>query len=492
MPDYSGLLKETAPNIDPAKKPGAGLFADSGIYSPSEKLQMQLQQQQAQQAQFLLQQQIMAQQQGMQLASANAKSNAPTGYNFAPFLAMGGGANLNTADKLATQARGSGQPAQVPQIDSSSADQAGIDPGSILSQALQQYPNDKSTALRVAGKQIAGLGQQRGSSYLQNIGSNLLNEAYKADKEKADLEEKKANTGNLQQEALDKQGKRGNPGTPFNIRDPQGNMVPMAPSYNPDGSFKGWDQIAPGGPNKIINQTIDDPRTQTQKGEEYTGFQKLTTNTESTIYAMRDITENLKQGAAQGWAASTVGLLDNAAGTLAQLAPNSSLNAKATQALAGQRGTFANWAQKTGVNDSIWNDLVSNLAKTYNPTGTITEKDITRAAKTVGQSYSNPKTVAAILEDAERRARRFVDVTYDNMGDDARGASKSQYNRFVQKFTPGADDGDGSDQETPSIDQDNEPALPKGVTVTRRGKVKSGPNAGKSVRELSDGTKDYY
>jgi hypothetical protein len=137
--------------------------------------------------------------------------------------------------------------------------------------------------------------------------------------------------------------------------------------------------------------TEDDPRTATQRGEEYKEFQKLLVNSKSAVKSMRDITENLEQGAAQGWAANMVTLVDNAAGTLSQMAPGSRLDASATAALESNSKNFQDWATKTGVNESIWNDLVSNLAKTYNPTGTITEKDITRAAKTVGQNISNPK-----------------------------------------------------------------------------------------------------
>lgn len=458
MPDYSGLLKETAPNIDPAKKPGAGLFADAGIYSPSEKLQMQLQQQQAQQAQFLLQQQMMAQQQSMQLANANAKSGAPTGFNFAPFLAMGGGANLNTADKLATQARGSGQPTQVPQIDSSSADAAGIDPGSILSRALQQYPTDKATALRVAGKQIAGLGDQRGSSYLQNIGANLLSSAQEADKEQASIEATKASTANTQEETLDKKGKRGNPGTPFNIRDNQGNEVPMAPTYNPDGSFKGWEKIAPGGPNKQVTEDTT-PLTKTQFGAQVEKFQSLVTSSRDAIDGISDISKSLKDGAAIGWTGKVVSLIDDAAGALSQLAPNSTLTAGAQAELTKRSPTFAGWAAKTRVQQSQIIDLVSALAKTNNNnSGQISENDIKRASTTLGGNIGSPASLAAVLDSVVKRTLRHVDNHYASMLPESQKATKGQYDSFLQHYTPGADGPDNSDQSDTSALDDNAPA----------------------------------
>lgn len=429
--NFASLMKAGLPDVAPdTKKPGAGLFAELGILSPSEKLQQQLQQQQAEQAQQMLQQQIAAQAQSAQLAQANAKAGVPGGYGFSQFQAMGGLMNLQKGDRYADQAaQGMGRrPTNLaPQAPGSDTD--GI-ASQVVSQALQQFPNDKAKALRVAGQQLSALGANRQDQNLQSIGANLFQAAAKADKEQADLRKQQVDTN-----------KETGPESVETRRAANGDIMSFRRVRDANGNYVTDEQLG-GGPNKQITTTEEDPRVQAQKGAEYSKFQDLLVNTDDTVSSMRDITDNLEKGAAQGWAANLVGLVDNAAGTLGQLAPNSKLTSSATQALEATKGTFAEWAKKTGVNESIWNDLVSNLAKTYNPTGTITEKDITRAAKTVGQNISNPATVAAVLKDAERRTRAHVDKTYSYMGDAARAASKTQYERFLQKWTPGATGGE--------------------------------------------------
>jgi hypothetical protein len=418
--NYNQLLNASSPGD--TKKPGAGLFAELGIYSPTEKIE-------AKQAQQLLQQQIAAQQQQQQLALAQAKANVPQGYGFSQFLGMGGLQNIQQAERGTRAAQGmlSGpQSAETPGVQ-------GIDPRQIVLNALRASPDDKGKAFRVAAQQLAAIGQQNGDEQFMTAAANLMDKATEADKEKAGVESTQATTEATKQKTILDKAQAGNPGKYQDRRDPNGNLMTDRDQFDENGKYLGTKTVS-GGPVRQINQTIDDPRTATQRGNEYQEFQKLLVNTDSTISAMHDITTNLAAGAAQGWAASAVTLVDNAVGTLAQLAPGSRLDASATRALESNAQNFQAWANKTGVNESIWNDLVSNLAKTYNPTGTITEKDITRAAKTVGQNISNPKTVAAVLQDAERRSAAFVDKNYEYMGEDARVASDSQYRKFKDKF----------------------------------------------------------
>lgn len=475
MADISGLLGRMAPNIgdDDTQKAGAGLFAQLGIFSPSDKLRQQLQQQQAQQAQIALQQQLAAQAQQGQLAQANSKAGAANlGFNFSPFMAMGGLQNLQNAGQLGAQGTkgvGGNSPASMrtPSLESDNADAGGISPEQIVTNALQKYP-DKGTALRVAGKQLAALGQSRNDPYLQNIAANLVSKAVDADKETSGIEATRQNTTKSK---FDQNRER--VGTPFQAHEANGNLTSQSQEFDAEGNYIGTKKYSTG-PNKQITQTLDDPRTQTQKGAEYGEFQKLLVNSDNTITSMRAIADNLQAGAAQGWAATGVSLIDNVVGTLSQFKPDAKYTAKATQALSASKGDFAKWAQKTGVNASLWNDLVSNLAKTYNPTGTITEKDITRAAESVGKNFSNPATVAEVLREAEQRTRGFVDKSYKYMGDGAREASKSQYERFLESNSRPAEGGDETAND-PKVSQDDEEAVyasPK--TDAEYAKIKKG------------------
>jgi hypothetical protein len=440
MADFSGLLNQMTIPDDFSKKPAPSLFSQLGILSPSEKAKQQMEQNQAMQAQFILQQQLQAQAQSQAVTQqtniANAKSNVPTGFNFSTFLGLGGAQNLSQADQLARQAQGGQQGANnITNLPSTGQDQSSGVPEQIITSALQQYPNDKAKAFRIAGQQLAAMGQANQRQDLMSLGANLIDRASSADKEQEELKNKQVDTQTKQVELTGKQGALDNPGNTFQGHDPDGNMVTYQPQFK-DGKYTGL-KVVTAGPNKQITQS-GDLLTPTQAGEEAIKMKDLIKNTDATVSAMRDISSNLKKGAAQGWAGSGVGFMNNIKGTLEQLASNNSYSPAADAALKKFAPDFQEWANKTGVNDSIWNDLVSNLAKTYNPTGTITEKDITRAAKTVGQNISNPSTVAAVLEDAERRSKNFVDTSFQYSGKRVQEGTKEQYDMFKGKFAPGA------------------------------------------------------
>jgi hypothetical protein len=281
------------------------------------------------------------------------------------------------------------------------------------------------------------LAQKTGNQDLAKIGLNILNKAKQRQLEdentQSQISNRNAETAGKVQDTQIKQNQLGNPGTPFQTH--RGDLlVTRVPTFDSQGRFTGYKDLDQG-VNKQLTQTLDDPRTQSQKGEEYLKFQDMLTNSRNAIDSMRDIAANLEAGAAQGWAANGVMLLGNAAGTLEQLAPGAKLSSGALAELQKQQGTFKKWFTQTSINDSVWNDLVSNLAKTYNPTGTITEKDITRAARTVGQNISDPAAVAAILKDAERRTIRGVTNKFQDMGDDARASSQGKFDRFMADYT---------------------------------------------------------
>lgn len=447
MADISGLLGRMAPNLDPdTKKAGAGLFDEFGIYTPSDKLQQRLQQQQAQQAQFAMQQQMNAQAQSMQLASAGAKANAPTGFNFSQFLSSGGMGNIQQADRLANQTtqavRGMPTPSMVPQgIASDRADAAGIDPASIVTAALQRYP-DRAQALKAAGAQIAALGQARNDPYLQNIGANLLTKSQSFEKDQAEIDQKKASTSKDIQDTTLAKAKAGRPGEWQNVRDAEGNINLTRQKMDANGGYIG-DETKIGGPNKQVNAS-EDPMTNTQRGAEFTKFKDMVTDSASSIDSMDQIAKMLSDGAAQGWTAKAVTLMDNAVGSLNQLAPNASITASAQQSLDSYNKTFASWAAKTGIKESVLQDLVASLAKAQNG-GKVTENDITRAMKQVGANLSNPATMAKVLEAQKDRVRANVDRAYKFSAADTQKDTKSIYNRFLKTYTPGATGQDNPD-----------------------------------------------
>lgn len=473
MANFGGLLGNMQANdmdqYPDQKKPAADLFTQLGILSPSEKRAQQVQQQITQQ---LLQQQQaqIAQQMRIQQQNANTQQRAaaPGGFNFSTYAAMGGLQGLPnpmTGSQRGflggNQSGAGGQPnIATPQSGGSPGAGFDIDPSSILSQEIQLTPDDQPGALRRAGQKLLAVANARKDGDLQKVATNILAKGQElqvqADKDKAGIRNTNATAEGTEQKTKFEAAQAGNPGTPFTYRTADGDISTARDTKNNLGGVNGMEVLGKG-PNKQINGS-DDLLTGTQAGEQSVKFEDLLANTDATISAMRDIRTNLANGAAQGWTATGVSFFNNVKGSLEQLAGSYSYTDDAVKALAGLKGgAFQEWANKTGVNSSIWNDLVSNLAKTYNPTGTITEKDITRAAKTVGQDISNPQTVVKVLEDAERRSRNFVDKKYKYSTKKVQMAIKDQYDTFLQTFTPGAE-GEDETSDDPKVSEDDEPA----------------------------------
>lgn len=473
MAGYLDLMKAATPGGDiETRKAAPSLFQELGIYSPTEKLQLE---QQSQQANFLLRQHLMAQAQQQQLALANSKAGAPQGLGFSQFLGMGGMQNIRQAERYGTQATQAAQGAMQNQMGPALPDYGGADPSKILNDALAKNPNDPGKAYRTAAVQFIQLGRMKGNPDLTNIGATLLKKAEEADKEAADLANKKASTeGTIASTAATKQktdfeaAQASNPGDTYTYRQANGDITTARDKKDNKGRVVG--KIIEGsGPNRQINED-GTPLTKTQFGDQYGKFGDLLKNSQTSLESMDDIANSLEAGAKVGWAEGVVTLLDNAVGTLEQLAPNAKLTARATQRLTEMDSKFEEIASKTGIAKSQIVDLTSSLAKTYNPTGTITEKDITRAAQVVAGNASSPKTMAAVLKDAARRTVRYVDTNYEYMDGEAQKASKAQYDHFKSKW--------GSQKKGDR-------------TESRRGRVKSGPNAGKTIIEYSDGSKEY-
>lgn len=418
MPNYNGFLGAIGQDdgFPDAQKTAPDLFQQLGILSPSEKQAAAMKQQQAM---ALLQQQneLVRQQQMIQ------KAQLGSGYGFSVLTALGGTRSPQSAFGLTP-------PQQGPDV-------SGI-AGKLISQEYQNTPDDPVGAQKRAGIKLLQLANQSGNGDLQKIAVQTISNA---NQQALKQNQTKAQTANTQSEALDRNtrlgmaiDKLGNPGDTFQGHAPNGDIVSFAPQHDARGRFTGYKVITQG-PNKQVTQTLDDPRTATQKGAEYLDFQNLLTNSGVALRTMDDITKGLEEGAAQGWAAVGVRAVDNAIGTLQQLAPGATLTADAQAALGDKemQNRFALWASKTGINRARWMDLVQSLARSYNGKQ-VTENDVKRAADVVGANYSNPATVAAVLKDAKKRTLDRIDETYSNMGDDARSSSQPQYDRFMSRF----------------------------------------------------------
>jgi hypothetical protein len=462
MPNFNysqGLLNAAGnyPGVE-SKKPAAGLFAEYGILSPSEKRQQEMHAQLAQQAIMM---QHAAQQQQMQLALAGAKANTPTGLGFSQFLAMGGANNIRNAEKMAggmpamqgMQGNAPGSMRTPPfNPNAPEADPNGI-AWRVVNDAFQKFPDNRAMALKVAGTQLNALAQQRGDGDLASIAANLIQGAAKAEQEQVDTESKKASTKKTEFET--RQQRRG---TPFHYYSPDGKQVTETPFYDEQGNYIGDREEGRGVPAQRIK--TEQPEDTQELNKEFRTFVE---SKDAANSRMNELIKGLDSGAAQGWGATIVNFMNNATGTLGQFVPN--MDSGAMSALASLETTkFKEWAKKTGVQTAVWRDLISIQAKSYNPTGTITEKDVRQAAESVGGSFSDPATVKAILQNARRLNVSDVDNKWRYLPDKQREQAGQQYNTFKGRW---------------------------GRQVKRSGTVKSGPNAGKKVTEYDDGTKEY-
>lgn len=410
------------------KKPAASLFRELGIETPQEKQAAQMEQQQLMQA--LQQRQQMAMQQ-----MAIQKAQMAGGFNFPALTAMGantpqtppGGGFLGLK-----QAPQPGVPGQMGGMQEQSDD-----PSQILSAALQANPTNRGRALKQAGYQLLQLAIKKGDGNMQSIASNMLMKGQQFDqddsKEQAQTEDFKSQTQTRNQKAGLELAQAGNPGTPFQTTDAQGNEVTKRDTKNALGQVVG-ERIEGRGPKKITQTNIDGGLNSAGVSKNVDEFGKLLQNSDSTVVGMRRISQLLDQGAGQGWAAKGVGFVNNIKGLAEQIGSGATLSAGAEQALANKKGDFQAWATKTAISQADWSDLVSSLAKTYNPTGTITEKDITRAAEAVGAGLTNVSSVKAVLKEGENRVYKNVDATYRNSNNTVQGFVKGQYEGFNGRF----------------------------------------------------------
>jgi hypothetical protein len=412
MPNYTGLMNGAAPQSEfpESRKPAADIFTQFGIFTPSEK--------QAQAAQQQMYMRMLQQQQQMeQQKMAMAKAQMGTGYGFPMLTAMGG----TRKPKEPKGMLGGGY-----------QDQGSDEPSRILQDAIAEA-GDEIEGAKMGGVRMLQLAKSKNDPDLAKIAINVITKARQMEMERAKdvtgIESTQETTkGNAQERRL-KAAQAGNPGSPFDMRDPSGNLNTMRDFKDEEGRVVGTEKLG-GGPVRQTNQTLDDPRTAAGKNEDYKEFRTYVENSDATVSKIRDIKKGLKSGAAQGWGASAVTLVDNLKGALGQFTGTATLTSTAEAALKGKATEFDKWASKTNVNASLWGDVVSSLAKTYNPTGTITEKDIDRAAAVVGKNLSNPAAAIDVLDEVTKQTHASVDRKYRYLPPDAKSASDYQYKAY--------------------------------------------------------------
>lgn len=394
MPNLTGLFGDQG--FPDTRKPEADLYGKLGILSPTDQATQMQQMDYLRQQQAIQQQQLALQQQGQKIQQAQLG----TGYGFPVLTALGG----NTPQR---------QPAF-----GISQQQQGPDVHSIARMVLAKHGQDPK-GLNDAGVELINLGTQQNNGDLLKIGAQMRayarEQLFKEGKDEAEIDSKNVDMKTKLAEEGRKSAQAGNPGKIEDFRTSNGDIKSIRQRFNSQGGYIG-DETMGQGPVKQTNTNIDETGlTNTQFGKQIEEFTALRTNAEQASDNIKRIDALLAQGAGQGWAGRGVTFMNNLRGTLAQMDfSGSTWSASAQAALDSKRKDFVKWAHLTNMKDSDFVDLVSSLAKTYNPTGTITEKDITRAADAVGAGLSDVGSVRQVLQEAKMRMFRSVDTSFKN------------------------------------------------------------------------------
>src|SRR6185312_11566808 len=392
------------------KTPAASPEGQFGILSDQQKAQMGFQMQRSLQQQQLMNQQRMLQ---MQLLQQNMGVNAAKlreGFGFPVLGAMNAGNKLSSALNDIISSRAAKQAGiQAP----SSGLMGGVGIGSsndnnissILNKHLKNDP-DTATAYINASSEIAD--QFPNDPHAQEVAARMRvagnQQKIAAGKATAETAKDTAQANEANQNAAAKKAELANPGQPFDVHLPNGNVGKGYMTKNPDGSASGWKLLPWEGPN--IQIQLDS--TPGGREKDIAQFRDQVSNAVGAVQKIDQLSVMAGTGkAAMGWAEVPTTFLDNVVGAAKQLIP-SQTNVdpdaqKLWESMKGPNGTFASWAQKTGQAESMWSDLTMQLAATYAKGGRISNQDIQRATRTLGEHLTNPSTVVGVLQDVKQR-----------------------------------------------------------------------------------------
>lgn len=187
-----------------------------------------------------------------------------------------------------------------------------------------------------------------------------------------------------------------------------------------------WAPIGSSGPRspKQTIQNFDDPRTGSQKGEDFSKFKAKTTSTLETLDLLEKVKEGVKNGAANGWVGSAAVGLDNALqGTrqvISMLKDNGKFDASAQKYLDNpdlllNTEGWNKLVTTTAIGQARLADLTFALAAAQNPDGRLSEKDIVRAAKQVGANIVDPKKAVAMFDSVAKDVLDKYDISYKTL-----------------------------------------------------------------------------
>lgn len=448
----SSIAKKMGKNIGQVNVPtmpdgsNAGPMEEAGVYSPSQKRAMAIQQQQQLQLQQMQLQAYLAQ--VAEQKRNNDMQEASMGINLPVYMAMQGG---EAAGKMlggfASRIFGRGQQEQptqeqVPQEgmtslvedrkyqrlqDAMKLPAGGTDPDRKRLALAQQLMNHPDPYFREKGAQLY--------EYYQAKVMESAKKVADVNKTNADADATRATTTKPTRDSY-REG---------------GQWATSETVYDPATGKWNTKVVARGNPtNKTENVG---PLTNTQTGEQYKNFISQATFSMRAKDSLGRIADGIRQGAAVGWGSKGVQLVNNTLGTLKQFIGGTKIDEDARSYMNqfASSGGFKKLAEITQINQSRWMEVAYAIAKANNPTGNITRRDVEDALMQLGGDSSDPDTVLAVLEDLGARLDRDVDIQYDSLEPENRKAAESIYRRYDDYRTAQPADPGEPDDPAPSI-----------------------------------------
>lgn len=404
-----------------------GMLERLGVYAPSQKRalaqQQQIQQMQQMQQMAMYQRQVQAQEEN------NRMEQASMGINLPVYQAMKGGeAAGGLLGGLINKFRNKGQPQPV------EAPQSGMTErveqrkyerlGDKMKLPAGQYDDPDEKRLELAKQLLSHPDpyfREEGAKIVEGLRAKVLERR----KKEADIAQSEASTAASQAGMLE----------PKKIEVKEGDeYVTYEQTYNP--ATKKWERkrIASGNPTQKTSTT--GPLTKSDASGQFKDFGEAAKFRMRAKESLGVIASNIRDGAATGWGAKGVRLIDNAIGAFKQLRATMGVKLeKDAEEYANEfmaKGGFRKLAELTGINASRWMEVAYMQAKADNPTGNLTKRDVEDALQQMGGDNSNVETVLAVLEDVGRRMDRNMDFDYDALTPENREAASALMERYSE------------------------------------------------------------